>query len=152
LHQNAPAEFDLLRFHSLSSSVGSKAFPPKGLSASSGATAEQVMQLIERRRALLAAMKELVARPKRPGGAKTGQSADLKQWADSLPRSAKAKRDSQAFIDCSVLRGLKADTVAGLEKASVGETLAHLRTMEQAVRRFRFPTGRRRCWMAGPRV
>jgi hypothetical protein len=100
--------------------------------ASSGVP-EKITQLTERRRSLLTTTRELITRLEKPGAASPALIADLKQWSESLQPAGKPKRESQLFINQSAARGLIAETVAALEKSSVEDTLAHLRSSERAL-------------------
>jgi len=94
---------------------------------------EKITQLTERRRSLLTTTRELITRLEKPGAASPALIADLKQWSESLQPAGKPKRESQLFINQSAARGLIAETVAALEKSSVEDTLAHLRSSERAL-------------------
>lgn len=100
---------------------------------SSSGVPEKVTQLTERRRFLLGITRELITRLERAGTDKAALIAELKQWSESLQPAGKPKRESQLFINQSAARGLIGETVAALEKSSVEDTLAHLRTSERAL-------------------
>jgi hypothetical protein len=99
---------------------------------SSSGILEKVAQLVERRRALLDTTRQLLGRLEKAGTSKAGQ-ADLKQWADSMQPSGKPNRNSQAFINQSAARGLIADTIAGLDRISLEDTLTGLKANERAL-------------------
>lgn len=94
---------------------------------------EKITQLTERRRFLLGTTRELITRLEKSGVGNPALIADLKQWSESLLPAGKPKRESQLFINQSAARGLIAETVTALEKSSIGDTLAHLRTSERAL-------------------
>jgi hypothetical protein len=94
---------------------------------------EKVSQLVERRRFLLGTTRELIHRLEKPGIEKSALIADLKQWSESLQPAGKPKRDSQLFINQAAARSLIGETLAGLDKASVEQTLARLRSSERAL-------------------
>ena len=100
---------------------------------SSSGVPEKVTQLTERRRFLLTTTRELITRLEKSGSDKAALIADLKQWSESLQPAGKPKRESQIFINQSAARGLIAEAVGALEKSSVADTLAHLRTSERAL-------------------
>jgi hypothetical protein len=99
---------------------------------SSSGIPEKVAQLVERRRALLDTTRQLLGRLEKAGTPKAGQ-ADLKQWADSMQPSGRPNRNSQAFINQSAARGLIADTIAGLDRISLEDTLTSLKANERAL-------------------
>ncbi len=96
---------------------------------------EKVTQLVERRKAMLATLRELCARLEKAQGAKAAKSAvvdELKRWADSLQPAGKA-RVSQASINQAAARGAVADASAWLDAHSVAETLAKARASERTL-------------------
>jgi len=94
---------------------------------STAGTPEKVSQLIERRRALLAATRELIPRLE-----KADAKANLKQWADSLQPGGKNTR-SQASINRAAARLLVMDAAARLEAGSAADVLAWARANEKAL-------------------
>lgn len=100
----------------------------------SSGVAEKVAQLIERRRFSLETLKKLIDRLEKAKSANTPKASvvtDLKQWADSLQPTGKAKRDSQEAINQAAARNLIADAAASLDAHSLEETLAGLQTSER---------------------
>jgi hypothetical protein len=88
---------------------------------------EKVTQMVGRRRALLAAARELVERFE-----KADAKADLKQWADSLQPERKNTR-SQASINRAAARSLVRDAIARLDAGSEADALAWARANEKAL-------------------
>jgi hypothetical protein len=102
-----------------------------GGGASAG-IAEKVAQLVERRRATLETVRQLIVRIDKAQAEKTSKAdlvAALKQWADTLQPQGKANRISQASINQAASRGVIAATAARLD----AQSLAILRTWERAL-------------------
>ena len=87
---------------------------------------EKVTLLLERRRATLAAIRELIARVEKGQGA-----AELKQWSDGLPAISRSAMRSQAAINQGVTRMMIAKASARLGTESGEKVLAELRAMER---------------------
>ncbi|HJZ96565.1 MAG TPA: hypothetical protein VKE70_08655 [Candidatus Solibacter sp.] len=94
-----------------------------------GATAgvaEKVTMLVERRHAILAAVRELIARLEK------GQTAaELKQWSDGLPAIPRNRSRSQEAVNQAVLRGYIARASSRLEAGGAAQVLANLRAQER---------------------
>lgn len=88
---------------------------------------EKVTQFIERRKAVLATTRELIARIE-----KGATKADLMQWAESLQPVGKVRPNSQPVINQTASRMLVLETAPKLE-AHPAETLAALRASEKAL-------------------
>ncbi|HEV1283996.1 MAG TPA: hypothetical protein VNU44_01760 [Bryobacteraceae bacterium] len=101
-----------------------------------GATAglpEKVTQLVERRRAMLAATRDLIARLEKAKAAGTSASAaaaDLKQQAEALPSLTRSTQNSQPAINQSAAKTLTAEAAAQLSGHSIDETITWLRAAE----------------------
>jgi hypothetical protein len=101
-----------------------------------GATAglpEKVTQLVERRRAVLATTRDLIARlekAKSAGTSPTAAAADLKQQAEALPALTKSTQNSQPAINQSAAKTLTSETATQLGTHSIDETVSWLRTTE----------------------
>ena len=78
---------------------------------------EKVTQFIERRKAVLATTRELIARIE-----KGATKADLMQWAESLQPVGKVRPNSQPVINQAAARSLVLETAAKLDAHST-ETL-----------------------------
>ncbi len=89
---------------------------------------EKVTQLIERRKHVLAITRELIARI-----GKGAKPADLKQWSDSLQPARRADPTAQATINQNAARGAINDAASWLDSHSPEETLAKLRSTENAL-------------------
>ncbi len=89
---------------------------------------EKVTALVERRRALLATTRELIARLE-----KAAPAADLKQWAESIPDPTRSNRNTKAAINQAASKALIADTAARLGKESQSQVVAGLRASEKAL-------------------
>jgi hypothetical protein len=104
-----------------------------------GATAgipEKVAQLLDRRRAMLESIRQLIGRVEKAQGegtAKAALVADLKQWADTLQPAGRGNRNSPAAINQAAARTLIAGTAARLDTQSLAESLTVLRTWERAL-------------------
>jgi hypothetical protein len=100
-----------------------------------GATAGvpgKVTQLVERRRATFAAVRELISRFEKTQS-KDALLADLKNWSDSLPQLSKVAARSQAGINQDATRLMIRKTAARLEAEQPGKLLADLKTLERAM-------------------
>ena len=97
---------------------------------------EKVTQLLDRRRAVLDTMRQLIARIEKAGKEGTPKSAligDLKQWADTMQPQGRANRNSPAAINQAAAGMAIGTTVARLDAQSQEETLALLRGWERAL-------------------
>jgi hypothetical protein len=96
-----------------------------------GATAgavEKVTAIVERRKATLATVRELIARVEK------GQTAaDLKQWSDGLPQIARNKLRSQEAINQAVIRSTIANASRHLTANGAEKCLAQLREIERVL-------------------
>jgi hypothetical protein len=96
---------------------------------SSAGTPEKITQLIERRKALLAATRELIGKlqkAKSPADA----AGELKQQAEALPALTRSTQNSQPAINQSAAKTLTAETASQLGSHSVEETVSWLRAIE----------------------
>jgi hypothetical protein len=99
---------------------------------------EKVAQLLDRRRATLETIRQLVGRIEKAqaeGTPKSDLLAGLKQWADTLQPAGKGNRNSQAAINQAAARGVVTGTAARLDAGSLAEVLAVLRGWERALAR-----------------
>ena len=96
---------------------------------SSAGIPEKAAQIVERRRAILATTRELIARLEKPAD-KADTVAALKQWADSLQPQGKASR-SPAAANQAASQILIRDTAKQLDSGSLDSTLAVLRASEK---------------------
>ena len=102
-----------------------------------GATAgvpEKVAQLLDRRRAMIETIRQLIGRLEKAQTDSTPKSevaAALKQWADTLQPQGKANRTTPAAVNRAAARTLIATTAGGLEAHSLPEALTLLRTWER---------------------
>ena len=92
---------------------------------------EKIMQLLERRRHVLATTVELISRLEE---APSPSSADLKQWADSIPPPTRANRNTQAAINNAAAKALILDIAAKLESTPPAAILITLRAAERALK------------------
>ena len=90
----------------------------------SAGTPEKITQLIERRKALLAATRELI------GKLQKVNAGELKQQAEALPALTRSTQNSQPAINQSAVKTLTAETAAQLGSHSVEETVTWLRAIE----------------------
>jgi hypothetical protein len=100
---------------------------------SSAGVPEKVTQLIERRKALLTAARELVAKLEKGKTAGTSAAAmadELKQQAGGIPGLTKSTQNSQPAINQSAAKSLTAETAVRLGSHSIDETIASLRVIE----------------------
>jgi hypothetical protein len=97
---------------------------------SSAGIPEKVTQILDRRRALLATIRELIQRLDKASG-KEAAIADLEQWTASMPPNR--NRNSQAAVNQAAMRGLIGETVGKLRSQPVADTVAGLRTSEKAL-------------------
>ena len=94
---------------------------------------EKVTQLVERRRAMLAATRELIGKLEKAKAARTSASAaaaDLKQQAEALPGLTRSTQNSQPAINQSAAKTLTGQAAAQLGAHSIDETLSWLRAAE----------------------
>jgi hypothetical protein len=94
---------------------------------------EKVAQLVERRKAMLVATRELIARLDKARTANTeaaAQAAELKQEADALPKLTRSTQKSQAAINQSAVKNVTSQASAYLGGHSMDETIAALRAAE----------------------
>jgi hypothetical protein len=104
---------------------------------SSGASAgipEKIAQLLDRRRAMIETIRQLIARLEKAQAESTPKSdvvAALKQWADTLQPQGKANRLTPAAVNQAAARALIATTAAGLDARSLPEALTVLRTWDR---------------------
>ncbi len=96
---------------------------------------EKVTQLVERRKATLAATRELIARLDRARA--TAQSAtlaaELRQEATALPSLTRSTQKSQAAINQSARKKATSEAAVYLSVHSIDEALAALRATEAAL-------------------
>jgi hypothetical protein len=100
--------------------------------ADGSTTGEKASQFIERRKAVLATTRELIARLEKTHDTAAAIS-DLKGWADSLQPVGKVKPNSQPVINQTASRNLVNDTAMKLAARSIDATLASLRAEEKAL-------------------
>lgn len=98
---------------------------------------EKVTQFIERRKAVLATMRELIARIQQ-GPKINVVIANLRQWADSLQPVGKVKPNSQPVINQAASRSLVTEIASKLEAHKmdpdpIADTIATLRAWEKAL-------------------
>jgi hypothetical protein len=93
---------------------------------------DKVTQLVERRRATLAATRDLVHRLEQAQSA-GALAADLKQWAQSLEPQGKSRNMSQEAINQAAERTLILQVIARLDQHSVEDTLTGLRASERSL-------------------
>ena len=94
---------------------------------------EKVRQLLERRKAMLAATRELIARLEKAGKDNTQAAAlatELKQQADALPRLTRSTQKSQAAINQSAVKYATSEAAVNLGGHSINETVSALRAAE----------------------
>lgn len=94
---------------------------------------EKIAQLVERRRAMLATTKDLIARlekTKASGASAPSAAAELKQAAEALPGLTRSTQNSQPAINQSAAKILTAQTAAQLNSHSIDETVTWLRAAE----------------------
>jgi hypothetical protein len=90
---------------------------------------EKVTQLVERRRSMLAATRELIGKLEKAKSA-AAAAADLKQQAEALPSLTRSTQNSQPSINQSAAKTLTLDVAAQLGTHSIDETVAWLRAAE----------------------
>jgi len=106
-----------------------------------GATAgipDKIERLLDRRRAMLETIRQLIARIEKAqaeGTTKSALIADFKQWADTLQPAGKGNRNSPAAINQAGSSGVIAATAARLDTQSPAESLTTLRAWEKALAR-----------------
>ncbi|HEY3439524.1 MAG TPA: hypothetical protein VGK29_02180 [Paludibaculum sp.] len=89
-------------------------------------SAEKVAQMMERRRHMLATVRELIGRLEKTPPA---TADELKLWADSIPAPTRANRNTQAAINNVAAQGVIRDVAAKVDGA-----LMRLRAAERALR------------------
>jgi hypothetical protein len=87
---------------------------------------EKVITLQERRRHTLATARELIARLEK---APPATSAELRQWADSIPTPTRSNRNSQDAINNVAAKALILASAAKLESTSPAAVLTTLRAL-----------------------
>jgi cytochrome c551/c552 len=96
-----------------------------------GATAgdaAKVALLQGRRKAIADTQRELIARLEK-APSKAAAIAELRQWADSLQPEGKARRMTAATVNQAAARSVLLNELARLERGSLEETLARLRSI-----------------------
>jgi hypothetical protein len=89
---------------------------------------EKVAAILERRKATLASVRELIARVEK------GQTAaDLKQWSDGLPQIPRNRLRSQDAINQAVVRANIANASRYLTNNGAEKCLAQLREIERTL-------------------
>lgn len=89
---------------------------------------EKITAFVERRKAVLGAVRELIARVDK------GASADdLKQWSESIAPARRASPTAQATINANAVRGTIGDAVRFWESHSKDETMVRLRGIEKVL-------------------
>jgi hypothetical protein len=91
---------------------------------------EKVTQLVERRRATLQTIRELIGRCEKSTSS-DALVAELKQWSDSMPPPTRASARSQAAINQSASKLMISNARSHLGKEPVEKVLADLRAMER---------------------
>jgi hypothetical protein len=94
---------------------------------------EKVTQLVERRKAMLVATRELIATLDKARIANTEAAtvaAELKQQADALPKLTRSTQKSQAAINQSAVKNATSQAAVYLGGHSIDETLTALRGAE----------------------
>jgi hypothetical protein len=94
---------------------------------------EKAAQLVDRRKAMLVATRELIVRLDKARMANTeaaALAAELKQQADALPKLTRSTQKSQAAIDQSAAKNVTSQAAAYLGGHSIDETLSALRAAE----------------------
>jgi hypothetical protein len=102
----------------------------------SAGIAEKIVQLRERRRAMLDTVRELIGRIEKAQSEKTAKSdliAALKQSADAMQSSGKGNRNSQAAINQAASRDVILVTNVRIGMQSPADALIALRTWERAL-------------------
>jgi hypothetical protein len=95
----------------------------------SAGTPEKITQLIERRKALLTATRELIGKLQK-AKSQADAAGELKQQAEALPALTRSTQNSQPAINQSAAKTLTAETAAQLGSHSVEETVTWLRAIE----------------------
>jgi hypothetical protein len=104
-----------------------------------GATAgvpDKIAGLLERRRAQLETTRELIRRiekSKAAGAPAASLTAELRTWAESIQTTGKVARSFPAGMVQASVKGVVANTAGVIEKKSVDEALAGLRTVERTL-------------------
>ena len=91
---------------------------------------EKITQVIERRRATLQTIRELIARAGK-ASSKDALIADLKQWSDSMPPPTRANARSQAAINQGASKLMISSARNHLGTESMEKVLTDLRVMER---------------------
>jgi hypothetical protein len=97
---------------------------------------EKVRQLVERRRAMLDTVRQLIGRIEKAQAERTSKSdliAGIKQSADAMQPAGKGNRDSQAAINQAASRGVMLATNARIGMQSPADALALLHAWERAL-------------------
>jgi hypothetical protein len=97
---------------------------------STSGSPEKIKQLVEHRRAKLAAYREIV---QRIGKAKAAAAADLKQWRDSLPDPGKLSRYEADGLQRAAVKSLIGAAIADLESFSPDAELSRYRSMADSL-------------------
>jgi hypothetical protein len=91
-------------------------------------TADKVSAILERRKATLATVRELISRVEK------GQTAaDLKQWSDGLPQIPRNKTRSQEAFNQAAVRSTIANASRHLTNNGAEKCLAQLREIEKVL-------------------
>jgi hypothetical protein len=101
-----------------------------------GGIREKAQQLVDRRRAVMATVREAITRlekAKADNAAKDAMLAALTQWVESLQPAPKADRTSQAVVHQLASAGLIGQVIAKLKDGSPDDALAFLRAQEIAL-------------------
>jgi hypothetical protein len=93
---------------------------------------EKVAQLVERRRATLAAVREVMARVAKAASPEAAR-ADLKQWSDSMTPPTRANFRSQAAINQAAAKAIIALASSRLATLPLDKMLEEARSVEEAM-------------------
>ena len=91
---------------------------------------EKVTQLVERRRATLQTIRELIGRVEK-AASKDALIAELKQWSDSMPPPTRANARSQAAINQNASKMMISNARSHLGTESIEKVVSDLRAMER---------------------
>jgi hypothetical protein len=91
---------------------------------------EKITQLIERRRAALQTIRELIGRFEK-ATSKDALTASLKQWSDEMPPPTRANARSQMAINQAVSKMMISNARSHLAGEPVEKVLSDLRTLER---------------------
>jgi hypothetical protein len=97
---------------------------------------EKVGQLVERRRAMLDTVRQLIGRIEKAESEKTSKSdlmASLKQSADAMQPAGRGNRNSQAAINQAASREVILVTTVGIGRQSPADALTMLRAWEHSL-------------------